>query len=73
MMTFGERLPRGKGYRLHFERLPECDFDEERMNRAIEELVRRFPDQYYWNYNRYKKMSRRMQRTARRRRAHRLD
>ena len=73
MMTFGERLPRGKGYRLHFERLPECDFDEERMNRAIEELVRRYPDQYYWNYNRYKKMSRRMQRTARRRRAHRLD
>jgi KDO2-lipid IV(A) lauroyltransferase len=61
VMAFAERLPRGKGFRLHFERLSECEFDEEKMNRAIEELVRRFPDQYQWHFNRYKKMSRRRQ------------
>ena len=62
MVTFGERLPGGKGYRLHFEPLPEHDFDEGKLNDAIESLVRRFPDQYFWNYNRYKKMSSRRQR-----------
>lgn len=70
MLTFGERLPHGKGFRLHFERLPEHDFDEEKLNRAIENLVRRYPEQYYWNYNRYKRMSsRRQRRTYRSRRA----
>ncbi|MGH7852092.1 MAG: lysophospholipid acyltransferase family protein [Candidatus Binatia bacterium] len=59
IMTFGERLPGGKGFRLHFEALPEHDFNETKLNHAIENLVRRFPDQYFWNYNRYKKMSRR--------------
>ena len=62
IMTFGERLPQGKGFRLHFEALAEQGFDERMLNRAIEDLVRRFPDQYYWNYNRYKKMSRRQRR-----------
>jgi KDO2-lipid IV(A) lauroyltransferase len=62
MMTFGERLPRGQGFRLHFEPLPEHDFNENKLNHAIETLVRRFPDQYFWNYNRYKKMSSRRQR-----------
>jgi len=57
MITFGERLPCGKGFRLHFEPLPERDFNEVKLNEAIENLVRRFPDQYFWNYNRYKKMS----------------
>lgn len=65
MMTFGERLPRGKGFRLHFEPVPEVDFNETKLNRAIESLVRRFPDQYFWNYNRYKKMSSRRQRRTR--------
>lgn len=59
IMTFGERLAGGEGFRLHFEALPEHDFDEAKLNHAIENLVRRFPDQYHWNYNRYKKMSRR--------------
>ena len=62
MMTFGERLPGGKGFRLHFEPLSAREFDEEKLNQAIESLVRRYPEQYYWNYNRYKKMSSRRQR-----------
>jgi len=62
MMTFGERLPQGKGFRLHFEQLSTREFDEEKLNLAIESLVRRYPEQYYWNYNRYKKVSSRRQR-----------
>lgn len=62
IMAFGERLPGGNGFRLHFEPLPAHDFDEEKLNQAIEGLVRRYPDQYYWNYNRYKKMSSRRKR-----------
>jgi KDO2-lipid IV(A) lauroyltransferase len=64
VMTFAERLPAGKGFRLHFEHVPADGFDEVRLNQAIENLVRRYPQQYYWNYNRYKKMSLRRQRRA---------
>ena len=62
IMTFGERLPAGEGFRLHFESLATQGFDEAKLNQAIEEIVRRYPEQYYWNYNRYKKMSSRRQR-----------
>ncbi len=65
VMTLGERLPGGAGFRLHFEALPEYDFDETKLNQAIENLLRRFPDQYFWNYNRYKKMSSRRHRRTR--------
>ena len=57
IVAFGERLLEGKGFRLHFEPLSAHEFDETKLNQAIEGLVRRYPDQYYWNYNRYKKMS----------------
>ena len=69
ILTVGERLSGGRGYRLHFEPLPEQQFDEKKLNEAIESLVRRFPEQYYWNYNRFKKMSRRERWNAGRRRA----
>lgn len=62
MITFGERLPCGKGFRLHFEPLSAHEFDEEKLNRAVEALVRRYPEQYYWNYNRYKNIFLRRQR-----------
>jgi KDO2-lipid IV(A) lauroyltransferase len=63
LMAFAERLPHGEGFRLHFERLSECEFNEEKMNRAIEGLVRRFPDQYHWHFNRYKRGSARQRPT----------
>jgi KDO2-lipid IV(A) lauroyltransferase len=69
MITFGERLPGGRGFRLHFEPLPERDFNEEKLNLAIENLVRRYPEQYHWNYKRYKGMSRRLGDAAQSRRA----
>jgi KDO2-lipid IV(A) lauroyltransferase len=54
VMAFAERLPRGRGYRLHLQALPTEGLDEIALNRAVEEVVRRCPAQYLWGYNRYK-------------------
>lgn len=51
------RLPRGRGYALHFCAMITAEpgeRPERHLNRAIEHLVRRCPEQYYWSYNRYK-------------------
>jgi KDO2-lipid IV(A) lauroyltransferase len=53
IMAFAERLPEGRGYRLHLEELA-GDLDEAALNRAVEAQVRRCPEQYLWSYNRYK-------------------
>jgi len=54
IMAFAERLPAGRGYRLHLEELPAGGLDEGALNRAVEAQVRRCPAQYLWGYNRYK-------------------
>ena len=54
IMAFAERLPQGRGYRLHLEELSAGRLDEAALNRAIEAQVRRCPTQYLWSYNRYK-------------------
>jgi Kdo2-lipid IVA lauroyltransferase/acyltransferase len=54
IMAFAERLPEGRGYRLHLEELPAAALDEAALNRAVEAQVRRCPAQYLWGYNRYK-------------------
>jgi len=54
IMVFAERLPGGRGYRLHLEELAAERLDEAALNRAIEAEVRRCPAQYLWSYNRYK-------------------
>lgn len=54
VLAFAERLPRGAGYELHLERVATEGFDEEALNRAVESLIRRCPEQYLWSYNRYK-------------------
>lgn len=54
VLAFAERLPRGAGYQLHLERVDTQGFDERALNRAIESIVRRRPEQYLWSYNRYK-------------------
>lgn len=59
LMAWGERLPRGRGYRLHFHppRQPLSGTTVERaqqINLEIEALVRECPTQYLWGYNRYK-------------------
>ena len=54
IMAFAERLPAGRGYRLHREALRAGDFGEAALNRAVEAQVRQCPGQYLWSYNRYK-------------------
>jgi KDO2-lipid IV(A) lauroyltransferase len=58
-MFYGESLPRGDGFRLHFlEPDPPLAGDTRArvaaINRNVERLVLRHPDQYLWGYNRYK-------------------
>jgi KDO2-lipid IV(A) lauroyltransferase len=63
IMAFAERLPDGRGYRLLLDSLGTEDLTEERLNQAIEALVRRPPEQYLlWGYNRFKKVSSRRSR-----------
>jgi len=57
LLGYAERLPRGRGYRLHVVPIAgalQGETPQRRLNRAIEELVRRCPAQYLWAYNRYK-------------------
>jgi KDO2-lipid IV(A) lauroyltransferase len=55
----GERLPRGEGFVVHIEAMPQPfsgdkDADCALLNRTVEDMIRRFPSQYLWSYNRYK-------------------
>ncbi|MBV6272600.1 lysophospholipid acyltransferase family protein [Alcaligenaceae bacterium CGII-47] len=59
ILIAGERLPAGRGWRIHYLRLaaPLSDAPEAvalQINEAMETLIRRFPEQYLWSYNRYK-------------------
>lgn len=59
VLTAGERLPRGKGWRIHYMRLaipdnPSLENTVFAINEAMEQLIQRFPEQYLWSYNRYK-------------------
>ena len=59
VLVFGERLPRGRGYRLHFRPLSKplaADLDAAllQINEAVESLIRECPQQYLWGYGRYK-------------------
>lgn len=53
LMACGERLDDGGGWRVRFEAL-EGTPTPEAVNQAMETLIRRIPDQYFWGYNRYK-------------------
>lgn len=60
LVLAAERLPRGAGFRIHVERLADAlvgdpQRDAATVNRAIEKMVLRFPTQYLWGYNRYKR------------------
>jgi KDO2-lipid IV(A) lauroyltransferase len=59
VFCYAERLPRGRGYRLHLEPMAEpLPSDRARaareVNAIVEALVRACPAQYLWGYNRYK-------------------
>lgn len=59
LMAWGERLPWGRGYRVHVQPLPaalplENAQAVQLINAALESLIRDCPQQYLWGYARYK-------------------
>jgi KDO2-lipid IV(A) lauroyltransferase len=60
LLTYTERLPRGRGYRLVLEALPAVvtqgplEASLTALNAAVEQAVRRLPAQYLWSYKRFK-------------------
>ena len=59
LLVWGERLPRGQGFCLHFRALAEPLAGElepavAQINREMERLIRECPRQYLWGYGRYK-------------------
>ncbi|MGA9854137.1 MAG: LpxL/LpxP family Kdo(2)-lipid IV(A) lauroyl/palmitoleoyl acyltransferase [Gammaproteobacteria bacterium] len=61
---FGERLPGGRGYSLRvypaLQHFPSDDpaADALRINKLLEENIRRAPEQYLWSHDRFKKVPR---------------
>jgi KDO2-lipid IV(A) lauroyltransferase len=61
VFTYCERLPRGRGYRLHFRKAPQGIHSTDTntaisaMNQAVEGLIRECPAQYQWSYQRFGK------------------
>lgn len=60
IVMWGERLPGGRGFKLHFRPpLREITGDTvartRQINQEIEALIRQKPEQYLWGYNRYKR------------------
>ncbi len=53
ILAFGERLPAGGGWRVHLARL-QAPATPDAVNAAMERLIRAYPAQYLWGYNRYK-------------------
>jgi KDO2-lipid IV(A) lauroyltransferase len=61
LICTGERLPKGRGYIIHFEE-PAAGYHSAdpyeavtALNAAMEACVRAFPEQYWWNYKRFKR------------------
>lgn len=53
IMAFGERLQDGQGYAIHLTPLPDIS-SPALLNQAIEAQVAKCPQQYLWQYDRYK-------------------
>ncbi|SDK39913.1 KDO2-lipid IV(A) lauroyltransferase [Methylophilus rhizosphaerae] len=53
VMAFGERLADGKGFNIHLSRVDDISTPT-LLNQAIERQVAQCPEQYLWQYNRFK-------------------
>jgi KDO2-lipid IV(A) lauroyltransferase len=56
LLVSAQRQARGQGYIIRFEPLL-LNFEQSvslQINAALEKLIRAFPEQYLWSYNRYK-------------------
>lgn len=60
-LVVAERLSWGRGFRLHAEPVEDLAADKvaatAQLSRRVEDAVRRYPAQYLWSYNRYKRPS----------------
>lgn len=60
LFTFAERLPRGRGFRLHFLPAPADIASDDvtvavtALNQGVEQCVRIAPEQYQWAYKRFR-------------------
>jgi KDO2-lipid IV(A) lauroyltransferase len=59
LLAWAERLPWGRGYRIHLRPMPGALADEPaaaaaQVNALMEDLIRECPAQYLWSYARYK-------------------
>ncbi len=59
VLVWGERLPEGQGFDVHFSRFDDALNADlalacQQINTAMEQLVRQCPEQYLWGYARYK-------------------
>ncbi len=59
LLVWGERLPWGRGYRIHFlpwqgELAEAPEAAAVQVNQAMESLIQKSPKQYLWGYARYK-------------------
>lgn len=61
IFTYAERLPHAQGYRMYFLPAPPGVDASDRtaaaaaLNRGVEQLVRRLPEQYWWSYPRFRR------------------
>jgi len=56
LLASAQRQADGRGYVLNFEPL-DLDFSRsvpQQINAELERMIRAFPEQYLWSYNRYK-------------------
>ncbi|MBI2769531.1 MAG: lysophospholipid acyltransferase family protein [Burkholderiales bacterium] len=59
LLAWGERLPWGRGYRIHLRKVPVWLVEDPQqsaaqVNALMEGLIRECPQQYLWGYARYK-------------------
>ncbi|HHL45614.1 MAG TPA: lipid A biosynthesis acyltransferase [Gammaproteobacteria bacterium] len=60
IFCYAERLPRGRGFHIHFSPAPEQIHDADplrsatALNQGVEQCVRALPEQYQWSYKRFR-------------------
>jgi KDO2-lipid IV(A) lauroyltransferase len=62
IMAFGERLGNGQGYEIHLTKVDSIATPT-LLNQAIERQIKQKPEQYLWQYNRYKARRHALQKT----------
>ncbi len=57
IMAYGERLSNGEGFNIHIEEIEKKNISSPSdLNKQIEKVIKKNPTQYFWSYDRYKKV-----------------